>query len=44
MINLEILRSNIERLGLIKSTTFCIDGQKAIDLVKRELDNALSDF
>ncbi len=31
MINLEILRSYIERLGLLKDTIFCVDGQKALD-------------
>jgi hypothetical protein len=44
MINLEILRSYIERLGLLKDTIFCVDGQKAIDLVKNEIDCALSEF
>jgi hypothetical protein len=44
MINIEILRGYIERLGLLKSTTFCIDGQKAIDLAKSLLDDALSDY
>ena len=28
-------------LGLIENTIFCIDGQKAIDMVKSELDEAL---
>jgi hypothetical protein len=44
MINIEILKGYIERLGLLKSTTFCIDGQKAIDISKSLLDDALSDY
>jgi hypothetical protein len=37
----EILKSNIERLGLIKYTDFTFNGQEAIDKAKNELDLCL---
>ena len=39
--NLEILKSHIETLGLLESTIFSINGQQAIDSAKNELDKAL---
>ncbi len=42
--NLEILKSHIESLGLLKQTIFSINGQEAIDFAKNELDKALHSF
>ena len=39
--NLEILKSHIETLGLLEQTIFSINGQQAIDSAKNELDKAL---
>ena len=41
IVNLEVLKSFIFKLGLLENTIFCIDGQKAIDAAKNALDDAL---
>jgi hypothetical protein len=41
LINLEVIKSYTQIMGLFDLIMFCIDGQKAIDVAKKELDNAL---
>jgi hypothetical protein len=39
--NLEVIKNLTKKLGILDSTTFCINGQQAIDVAKNELDMAL---
>ena len=39
--NLEVIKNLTKKLGILDSTTFCINGQQAIDVAKNELDKAL---
>ena len=41
LINLEVVKGYTQIMGLFDLIEFCIDGQKAIDIAKKELDNAL---
>lgn len=40
-INVEVIKNNIEKLGLLYQTDFVINGQQAIDKTKKLLDDAL---
>jgi CheY-like chemotaxis protein len=42
LINIEVLKSNIEELGLASTCDFCINGQDTIDTVKRIVDEGLA--
>jgi hypothetical protein len=39
--NLEILQTHLERLGVIKISSVCVDGQQAIDKCKNLIDTVL---
>ncbi len=39
--NLVVIKNLTKKLGILDSTTFCINGQQAIDVAKNELDKAL---
>ena len=36
-----MIKNLTKKLGILDSTTFCINGQQAIDVAKNELDMAL---
>jgi len=42
LMNIEILKSHMQDLGLVDSCLFCINGQDTIDTVKSVVDEALA--
>ena len=42
--NLEVIKNLSKKLGILDSTTFCINGQQAIDVAKNELDKTLLNY
>lgn len=44
LINIEVLKTHMSELGVQQITSFCINGQEAIDTAKRILEQTLVDF